>query len=96
MFLPVLIAVAALLVFVIAFLYPICISPLFNNLSPIEEGPLKNAILEAAENAKVTINRVQIAAASHKSSHSNAYVYGICNSKTMVIEDNLLKNFEQE
>ena len=83
-------AAAAVLTFVLSFLYPIVVEPLFNNFTPMQAGPLKQSILELADKEGVPVDDVLVADASRRTTTLNAYVSGYGNTRRVVVYDNLL------
>jgi len=71
-------------------IYPVLILPLFNKLSPLEEGKLKTGVEALARKLKFPLNHLYVIDGSKRSSHSNAYFYGLPWKKHIVIYDNLL------
>jgi STE24 endopeptidase len=85
----------ALQVFTIT-IYPILILPLFNKLSPLEEGKLKTDVEELAKKLKFPLHELFVIDGSKRSSHSNAYFYGLPWKKHIVIYDTLIEKSEPE
>jgi STE24 endopeptidase len=77
-------------------LYPILILPLFNKLSPLEEGELKTGVEALARKLKFPLNHLYVIDGSKRSSHSNAYFYGLPWKKHIVIYDTLIEENETE
>lgn len=77
-------------------IYPIVIVPLFNKLTPLEAGPLKNAIDELAGKLKFPLGALQVIDGSKRSSHSNAYFTGLPWKKKIVLYDTLIEQQTQE
>jgi len=73
-----------------ATLYPILIIPLFNKLTPLEPGPLKERVEALAAKLKFPLDELQVIDGSTRSSHSNAYFTGLPWKKKIVIFDTLL------
>lgn len=73
-------------------IYPIFIAPLFDKYTPLEEGPLRKAIEDLAASLKFPLTKLYVVEGSKRSSHSNAYFYGLWNSKRIVLFDTLLLN----
>lgn len=73
-------------------IYPIFIAPLFDKYTPLEEGPLRKSIEELAASLKFPLTNLYVVEGSKRSSHSNAYFYGLWNSKRIVLFDTLLLN----
>lgn len=81
---------ALLLQILIIHIYPVVIQPLFNKLVPLEEGDLKDKINQLATRLNFPLSKVYVMDGSKRSSHSNAYFYGIFRSKHIVIFDTLI------
>ncbi|KAI9814122.1 MAG: hypothetical protein M1832_006010 [Thelocarpon impressellum] len=77
-------------------IYPIVILPLFNKLSPLEEGPLKKGVEALAARLKFPLNQLYVIDGSKRSAHSNAYFYGLPWKKHIVIYDTLIEKSETE
>ena len=85
-------AAAATLTFVLSFLYPIIVEPLFNKFEPMQSGPLKQSILALADREGVPVDDVLVADASRRTTTLNAYVSGFGSSRRVVVYDNLLRD----
>jgi len=72
-------------------IYPILIVPLFNKLTPLQPGPLKESVEALAAKLKFPLTELQIIDGSKRSSHSNAYFTGLPWKKKIVIYDTLLE-----
>lgn len=57
--------------------YPTIIQPLFNKLSPLAEGELRSRIEALASKLKFPLKHMYEIDGSKRSSHSNAYFYGL-------------------
>ena len=77
-------------------IYPIAILPLFNKLSPLEEGPLKTGVEALAKRLKFPLTELHVIDGSKRSAHSNAYFYGLPWKKHIVIYDTLIEKGETE
>lgn len=77
-------------------IYPIAILPLFNKLSPLEEGPLKVGVEGLAKRLKFPLKELHVIDGSKRSAHSNAYFYGLPWKKHIVIYDTLIEKSETE
>jgi STE24 endopeptidase len=58
-------------------IYPTVIQPLFNKLSPLPEGDLRNRIESLASKLKFPLKHLYEIDGSKRSSHSNAYFFGL-------------------
>ncbi len=86
---------AGLQVFMIT-IYPIAILPLFNKLSPLEEGKLKTDVEDLAKKLKFPLHELYVIDGSKRSAHSNAYFFGLPWKKHIVIYDTLIEKSETE
>ena len=77
-------------------IYPILILPLFNKLSPLEEGPLKTSVENLAKRLKFPLTELYVIDGSKRSAHSNAYFFGLPWKKHIVIYDTLIEKSETE
>lgn len=93
MLLPCLLALVA---FVGIFLMPLIITPVFYNQTPLEEGALKDKLLEISKKAGIQTDEIYVIDESRYSKHTNAYFTGIGPFKRIVLYDTLLKQHTQE
>lgn len=77
-------------------IYPILILPLFNKLSPLQEGPLKTGVEGLAKRLDFPLKELYVIDGSKRSAHSNAYFYGLPWKKHIVIYDTLIEKSETE
>jgi STE24 endopeptidase len=77
-------------------IYPTIIQPLFNKLSPLAEGELRSRIEALASKLKFPLKHLYEIDGSKRSSHSNAYFFGLPWSKHIVIFDTLIKESAPE
>ena len=77
-------------------IYPILILPLFNKLSPLEEGALKTGVEALAARLKFPLKELYVIDGSKRSAHSNAYFYGLPWKKHIVIYDTLIEKSDTE
>ena len=71
-------------------LYPRLILPLFNKLSPLEGGELKDGLLAMSDRAGFKANAIFVIDGSKRSSHSNAFFTGFGKFRRIVLYDTLL------
>ncbi|MFN8141493.1 MAG: M48 family metallopeptidase [Solirubrobacterales bacterium] len=76
-------------------LWPVVISPLFNDFDPLPDGPARTGVLRLAERAGVEVGEVYEVDASRRSSTLNAYVNGIGPTKQVVIYDNAIRTLNR-
>ncbi|KAI0157822.1 peptidase family M48-domain-containing protein [Xylariaceae sp. FL1272] len=86
---------AALQMFMIT-VYPIFILPLFNKLSPLQEGKLKTETEALAKKLKFPLHELFVIDGSKRSAHSNAYFFGLPWKKHIVIYDTLIEKSKEE
>ncbi|KAG0681273.1 hypothetical protein C6P40_003167 [Pichia californica] len=71
--------------------YPKFIQPLFNTLTPLEDGELKTAIELLTEKNNFPLDKLYVIDGSKRSGHSNAYFMGLpWGSKQIVLYDTLI------
>jgi STE24 endopeptidase len=91
-------AVAALggaaIVFVVTFLAPVLLEPVFNKFAPLEDRSLAGELRSLADRAGVPVRDVLVADASRRTTKHNAYVSGIGKTRRVVIWDTLLDRGE--
>jgi len=81
---------AAALVVVGGFLYPVIVAPLFARVTPMSAGPLRTSLLDLAARDGVAVEDVLVADASNRTTQLNAYVSGFGPTKRIVVYDTLL------
>ncbi len=77
-------------------LYPMLIMPLFNKLSPLEDGPLKDRLMGMSDRAGFKAQSIQVIDGSKRSSHSNAYFTGFGKFRRIVLYDTLIEQLSEE
>jgi len=83
----------SLIMFVMMYIYPEFIAPLFDKYSPLEEGDLKTKIEELASSLEFPLTKLFVVDGSTRSNHSNAYMYGFRNNKRIVLFDTLINSY---
>ncbi len=76
---------------IMTYVSPYVIEPLFNRFTPLEEGSLKQSIIELTRKAHISARKVLTMDASKRSKHSNAYFTGLGKAKRVVLFDTLLQ-----
>ncbi|QNL23118.1 M48 family metallopeptidase [Hyphobacterium sp. CCMP332] len=74
--------------------YTSLILPIFNKLSPLEEGELKTLIQTYSEQVGFPLQKIMVIDGSKRSSKSNAFFSGLGKTKKVVFYDTLLNNHE--
>ncbi|MEO1054067.1 MAG: M48 family metallopeptidase [Bacteroidota bacterium] len=70
--------------------------PLFNKLTPLEDGELKEAIENYSRKVKFPLDNIFVIDGSKRSNKSNAFFSGIGKKKKIVLYDTLIKNHSTE
>jgi STE24 endopeptidase len=80
----------------LVFIYPTFIAPIFNKFSPLEEGEVKNKILNLLQRCGFKSSGLFVMDASKRSGHGNAYFTGFGKNKRIVFFDTLLTSLDAE
>ncbi|MGF1451117.1 MAG: M48 family metallopeptidase [Opitutales bacterium] len=86
----------ALLVFqvIMLALYPKLILPLFNKLTPLPEGELRERLVALGERAGFTMTQLQVIDGSKRSTHSNALFTGFGRFRKAILYDTLIEQMK--
>jgi STE24 endopeptidase len=84
----------AAIVFVVSFLAPVLLEPVFNRFAPLRDDLLAGDLRELADRAGVPVRDVLVADASRRTTKHNAYVSGIGRTRRVVVWDTLLERGE--
>lgn len=79
--------------FLQVFLWPIVISPLFNQFAPVQEPAVVEMVEELSAKAGLVVDEVLVMDASRRTTASNAYFTGLGSTKRIVLYDNLIKDY---
>ena len=88
--------IAAVLVMLGSFVYPVVVEPLFNTFTPLPDGPLRTGVLRLAAAEGVHVDDVLEADASRRTTTLNAYVSGFASTRRVVLYDNLVRDVPQD
>ena len=72
-------------------LFTLIIAPMFNHFSPLEDGNLKERIIDYAEKADFPISKIDVMDGSRRSTKSNAYFSGLGKNKRIALFDTLIE-----
>ena len=72
-------------------LSPVLIEPMFNEYKPLQEGPVKDALVDMAAEAGIPADRIFVYDGSRQSNNFTANVSGLFSSKRIAISDVALK-----
>ena len=77
-------------------LWPKFILPLFNKLTPLEDGVLKTRLMNLADRSGFAANTIEVIDGSKRSSHSNAYFTGFGKFRRIVLFDTLIDKMDDQ
>lgn len=77
-------------------LYTTVLLPLFNKLTPLDEGNLKDKIIKYAQGVHFPLERIMVMDGSKRSSKANAFFSGIGKRKSIVLYDTLINELNEE
>jgi STE24 endopeptidase len=80
----------------LVFASPVVIDPLFNKFTPLPDGKLRSEVLALAHRANVDVGQVYRVDASRRTTATNAYVWGLGQTKRVVIYDTLVRDFPDD
>ena len=83
--------VASVFMVLINMFYTAWILPLFNQLTPLEDGELKTNILHYAKSVDFSLDNIFVMDGSKRSSKANAFFSGLGKRKKVVLYDTLLE-----
>jgi STE24 endopeptidase len=75
-----------------SFVYPVVFEPLFNQFTPLPSGPLRTEIVDLAARSHVQVSDILVANASQRTTAENAYVSGFGATKRVVLYDTLVRS----
>jgi STE24 endopeptidase len=84
--------IAAAFILFINMFYTSLILPLFNKLTPLQDGELKKAIEEFSQKVKFPLDNIFVIDGSKRSKKANAFFSGIGKKKKIVLYDTLISN----
>ena len=83
--------IASAFIIVMNMFYTTLILPLFNKLTPLEDGDLKTAIQQFARRVDFPLDNIFVIDGSKRSSKANAFFSGIGKKKKIVLYDTLIQ-----
>ena len=83
--------IAAAFILAVNMFYTSIILPMFNKLTPLENGPLKDEIQKFSRKVNFPLDNIFIIDGSKRSSKANAFFSGIGKKKKIVLYDTLIK-----
>jgi len=88
--------IAASLILLVNMFYTSLLLPLFNKLTPLEDGSLKTAIETFAKKVNFPLDNIFVMDGSKRSAKANAFFSGIGKKKKIVLYDTLITNHTTE
>ena len=88
--------IASAFILLINMFYTSLILPLFNKLTPLGEGELKDAIREFARKVSFPLDNIFVIDGSKRSAKANAFFSGLGKKKKIVLYDTLINNHTTE
>jgi STE24 endopeptidase len=76
-------------------IFPVFIVPLFNKLTPLGEGSLRERILALARKVRFNLSGIYTMDGSKRSTHSNAFFAGMGRFRRIVLFDTLVKSLNE-
>ncbi len=95
LFLTIALSIVFIFILLMPLLQPI-FSKIFNKTTPLEEGKLKDKILNYANSVNFPVENIYVIDASKRSSKSNAYFLGYGKKRRIVLFDTLTHNMSDE
>ena len=88
---------AAVLFFQVLLLFvaPVLILPLFNKLTPLAEGPLRERLLALAGRTHFAACAIEVMDGSRRSAHANAFFTGLGRLRKIVLFDTLVQQLDE-
>jgi STE24 endopeptidase len=77
-------------------LYPKLILPLFNKLTPLPEGELRDRLMQLADRTGFKASTIEVIDGSKRSGHSNAFFTGFGRFRRIVLFDTLISQLSPE
>jgi len=87
---------AAVLLIAMVYAAPALILPLFNKLTPLEDGELRREIMACAERLRFPLAEISVMDSSRRSTKANAFFTGIGGTKRVVLYDTLVTQHSTE
>ncbi len=84
--------VVATFTVLLAMFYTSLLLPIFNKLTPLENGELRESIEKYAEKVSFPLTNIMIMDGSKRSTKANAFFSGVGTKKNIVLYDNLVKD----
>ncbi len=87
---------ASVLLIAMVYAAPALILPLFNKMTPLEDGELRREIMACAQRLGFPLAEISVMDGSRRSTKANAFFTGLGGTKRVVLYDTLVKNHSTE
>jgi STE24 endopeptidase len=77
-------------------IYPLLILPIFNKLTPLPDGELKDRLISLGQAVNFPVNKICTMDGSKRSTHSNAFFIGLGQFRHIVLYDTLIQQMSTE
>jgi STE24 endopeptidase len=77
-------------------LYPVLIVPLFNKLSPLPAGNLRDRIINLSQQVRFPMKEIFVMDGSKRSAHSNAFFAGMGRFRRIILYDTLIQSLSED
>jgi STE24 endopeptidase len=77
-------------------IHPVFIAPLFNQHTPLADGPLKTKIMALAAANQIPADAITVSDASRQTNRISAHVSGFLGTNRIVLSDNLLREGSED
>jgi len=81
---------------ILQYIAPTFIMPMFNKFKPLEDGTLRNSILDYAKSVDYPLTNVFVMDGSKRSTKSNAFFTGFWKNKRVALYDTLIEKHTEE
>lgn len=88
--------VVIIFVLIVQFIAPRWIMPLFNKFKPLEDGNLKNKIMDYTKSVNYSLKNLFVIDGSKRSTKSNAFFTGFGKNKRIALYDTLMEKHNDE
>ena len=92
----VLICIAFILISLLISLIVVPLMRVFNKFDPLEEGDLKSDLLSLCTKYGVQVKKIVVRDASRRTTRANAFCTGLTKRKTIALDDNLVKEYDND
>ena len=92
----VLICIAFILFSLLMSLIVVPLMRVFNRFDPLEEGELKDGLLNLCTRYGVQVKKIVVRDASRRTTRANAFCTGLTKKKTIALDDNLVRDYDSD